>query len=180
MSRAPWFILPLLSSITDFFTLSGKPGPLPQPNPALTSPAWCGDGATASFSACEPSGCPLTPHPRTRGRMGLVEAGVPSKASSPHSEPMSAGQRLDARATHSPGSKSLANRALTFPWSNSFDHFWECQRNNRTSVAKPSPTCLNSPCYSMIWNHLSLQYCHQVASCSNPSDSFIMSGSLCA
>lgn len=96
---------------------------------------------------------------------------------------MSAGWRVDARATHSPGSKSLANKTLTFPCSNLFGHLREFQRNNRTWVTKPSPTCLNCPCYSrtgVAWNHLSPHCCHQVPSCSNQSDSFIISGSLCA
>lgn len=39
-----------------FSSLSGKPGPLPWPNPTLTSPTRCEDGATASFSACKPLG----------------------------------------------------------------------------------------------------------------------------
>lgn len=81
---------------------------------------------------------------------------------------MSAGQRLDARETHSPGSKSLANTTLTFPCSNLFGHFWGFQRNDRTLVTKPSPTCLNSPCClrtGIVWNHLTLHCCHQVTSC---------------
>lgn len=95
----------------------------------------------------------------------------------------SAGRRVDARATPSPGSKSLANKTITFPCSNLFGHCWEFQRNKRTSVTQPSPTCLNSSCYSVTgvaWNRLSLHCCHQVASRSNPSDSFIVSGPLCA
>lgn len=81
---------------------------------------------------------------------------------------MSAGWRVDARATHSPGSKSLANKTLTFPCSNLFGHFWEFQRNDGTLVTKPSPTCLNSPCCSrtgIVWNHLSFHCSHQVTSC---------------
>lgn len=102
---------------------------------------------------------------------GVMDAGVPCQAFSPHSEAQVSWLVSGCQSNHSPGSRSLANKTLTFPCCNLFGHFWECQRNNRTSVTQPSPTCLSSPCYSMmISNHLSLHCCHQVASCSNPSD----------
>ena len=124
MSCASLFILPLLSSISDFFTLSSKPGPLPWPNLTRTSPTWCGDGATVSFSACKPFRCPLAPRPRTTGRCVSDRGKRPSRGvQSALRGTISAGRRVDARAANSPGSKSLANKTLTFPCSNLFGHF---------------------------------------------------------
>lgn len=146
MACASLFILPFLSSISDFFTLPSKPGPLPRPNPTCTSPTWCGDGATVSFSACKPSRCPLTPRPRTTGHYVSDGGKRPSQGvQSPLRGTISAGRHTDARAANSPGSKSLAKKPLTFPCSNLFGHFWEFQRNNRTLLTKLSPTCSSNP-----------------------------------
>lgn len=124
MSCASIFILPLLSSISDFLTLSSKPGTFPQPVSTHTSPTWCRDGATISFSACKPFRCPLTPRPRTTGQYVSDGGKCPSQGvQSPFRGTISAGWCADARATNSPGSKSLANKILTFPCSNLFGHF---------------------------------------------------------